>query len=91
MPDNFVDLTVTSPPYDNLRDYKGYSFPFDEIELLVSAGGKYDNNMVKGFIRIDTTIDNSWNVINNVEIKSNGEILISEVEIDLKTKSISLC
>ena len=27
MPDNFVDLTVTSPPYDNLRDYKGYSFP----------------------------------------------------------------
>ena len=31
MPDNFVDLTVTSPPYDNLRDYKGYSFPFEEI------------------------------------------------------------
>lgn len=21
MPDNFVDLTVTSPPYDNLREY----------------------------------------------------------------------
>ena len=31
MPDGFVDLTVTSPPYDNLRDYKGYSFPFEEI------------------------------------------------------------
>ena len=31
MPDNFLDLTVTSPPYDNLRDYKGYSFPFEEI------------------------------------------------------------
>ena len=31
MPDNFVDLTVTSPPYDNLRDYKGYCFPFEEI------------------------------------------------------------
>jgi DNA modification methylase len=31
MPDCFVDLTVTSPPYDNLRDYKGYSFPFEEI------------------------------------------------------------
>lgn len=25
MPDNFVDLTLTSPPYDNLRDYKGYT------------------------------------------------------------------
>lgn len=31
MPDCFIDLTVTSPPYDNLRDYKGYSFPFEEI------------------------------------------------------------
>ncbi len=31
MPDNFIDLTVTSPPYDNLRDYKGYSFEFEEV------------------------------------------------------------
>lgn len=31
MPDCFIDLTVTSPPYDNLRDYKGYSFPFEDI------------------------------------------------------------
>jgi DNA modification methylase len=30
MEDNFIDLTVTSPPYDNLRDYNGYSFPFEE-------------------------------------------------------------
>lgn len=31
MKDNFTDLTVTSPPYDDLRDYKGYSFEFEEI------------------------------------------------------------
>jgi site-specific DNA-methyltransferase (adenine-specific) len=31
MPDGFIDLTVTSPPYDNLREYKGYEFPFEEI------------------------------------------------------------
>ena len=31
MPDDFVDLTVTSPPYDNLRDYNGYSFDFENI------------------------------------------------------------
>jgi len=31
MPDNFIDLTVTSPPYDLLRDYKGYSFDFEKI------------------------------------------------------------
>lgn len=33
IPDNFVDLTVTSPPYDNLRDYNGYSFDFERIAL----------------------------------------------------------
>jgi site-specific DNA-methyltransferase (adenine-specific) len=31
MPDEFVDLTITSPPYDNLRVYNGYSFDFEHI------------------------------------------------------------
>ena len=31
IPDNFLDLTVTSPPYDGLRTYNGYSFPFEDI------------------------------------------------------------
>jgi len=31
MPDGFVDLVVTSPPYDNLRKYNGYSFDFEAI------------------------------------------------------------
>jgi DNA modification methylase len=31
MSDNFIDLTVTSPPYDNLRTYNGYSFDFESI------------------------------------------------------------
>lgn len=30
LPDNCIDLTVTSPPYDNLRKYKGYNFNFEE-------------------------------------------------------------
>lgn len=29
IPDNSVDLTVTSPPYDNLRKYDGFSFDFE--------------------------------------------------------------
>ena len=29
--DNSFDLTVTSPPYDNLRKYKGYSFDFENV------------------------------------------------------------
>ena len=31
MKDNFVDLTVTSPPYDDLRNYNGYKFDFEKI------------------------------------------------------------
>lgn len=31
MDENDIDLTVTSPPYDNLRNYKGYSFDFENI------------------------------------------------------------
>lgn len=42
-PNNSVDLVVTSPPYDNLRTYKGYNFPFDEIVSqlyrIVKIGG----------------------------------------------------
>lgn len=28
---NSIDFILTSPPYDNLRDYKGFSFSFKEI------------------------------------------------------------
>ena len=31
MPDDLVDMTITSPPYDDLRDYNGYHFPVEEI------------------------------------------------------------
>lgn len=44
MPDNFIDLTVTSPPYDIYRtydneiggykeEYNGYTFPFEKIAI----------------------------------------------------------
>ena len=31
MPNCFIDLGVTSPPYDSLRTYNGYSFDFEKI------------------------------------------------------------
>ena len=31
MPDDLIDMTITSPPYDDLRDYNGYHFPVEEI------------------------------------------------------------
>lgn len=43
MPDTLVDMVLTSPPYDNLRDYKGYFFQFEDIakELfrIIKKGG----------------------------------------------------
>ncbi len=31
MPNDFLDMTLTSPPYDDLREYNGYHFPVEEI------------------------------------------------------------
>jgi DNA modification methylase len=31
MNDCFIDLTITSPPYDNLREYNGFDFDFESI------------------------------------------------------------
>lgn len=31
MEDKFIDCTITSPPYDNLRKYNGYSFDFEAV------------------------------------------------------------
>ena len=49
MPDGFLDMTLTSPPYDDLREYNGYHFPVEEIaELLLQktkkggADGEHD-------------------------------------------------
>jgi site-specific DNA-methyltransferase (adenine-specific) len=43
MEDDRVDLTVTSPPYDKLRDYKGYNFNFrgvaNELYRVTKPGG----------------------------------------------------
>lgn len=42
-PDNCIDLTVTSPPYDNLRTYNGFSFDFKgvakELYRITKPGG----------------------------------------------------
>jgi len=43
IPDNYIDLTVTSPPYDNLRNYKGFKFDFEntarELYRITKGGG----------------------------------------------------
>lgn len=42
-PAEFIDLTVTSPPYDHLRNYEGYNFSFpktaEELFRVTKTGG----------------------------------------------------
>ena len=55
--DGSIDLTVTSPPYDNLRSYNGYSFDFEavakELYRITKDGG------VVVWIVGDATVDGS--------------------------------
>jgi len=43
LPDGCIDLTVTSPPYDNLRKYNGFSWDFEsaarELYRVTKPGG----------------------------------------------------
>lgn len=43
LPDKSIDMVLTSPPYDNLRTYKGYTFNFEgiakEIYRVLKDGG----------------------------------------------------
>ena len=43
MKNDFVDLTITSPPYDNLRTYKGFQFDYikiiNELYRITKSGG----------------------------------------------------
>ena len=43
LPDNSIDMVLTSPPYDNLRKYNGFTFDFEaiakELYRVVKPGG----------------------------------------------------
>ena len=57
LPDDCVDLVVTSPPYDALRNYNGYVFPFEAIAQqlyrIIKPGG------VVVWVVADQTIEGS--------------------------------
>jgi site-specific DNA-methyltransferase (adenine-specific) len=43
IPNESVDMVLTSPPYDNLRDYNGYVFDFEgiarDLHRVIKQGG----------------------------------------------------
>lgn len=52
-----VDLTVTSPPYDNLRNYNGYSFDFEAVARELYRITKHGGVVV--WIVADATVNGS--------------------------------
>ena len=56
-PDNSIDLVVTSPPYDNLRAYKGYVFDFSNIAKELYRVTKQGGFLV--WVVGDATVDGS--------------------------------
>lgn len=57
LPAEVVDLTVTSPPYDNLRTYEGYEFPFEDIATELFRVTKPGGVVV--WVVQDQTVDGS--------------------------------
>jgi site-specific DNA-methyltransferase (adenine-specific) len=57
IPDKSIDLTVTSPPYDNLRTYNGYTFDFEGIAKQLYRVTK--NGGVVVWVVGDATINGS--------------------------------
>jgi DNA modification methylase len=57
LPDDCIDLTVTSPPYDNLREYNGYVFDYkpviEQLYRVTKPGG------VVVWVVADATINGS--------------------------------
>ena len=45
IPKDSIDLVITSPPYDNLRSYKGYKFKF-EMNLFYGKRTDFPINKV---------------------------------------------
>ena len=55
MPEEFIDMTLTSPPYDDLREYNGYHFPLEDIASLLFEKTKEGGVVV--WVVGDRTID----------------------------------
>ena len=57
MPDDFLDMTMTSPPYDDLRSYNGYELPVKSITRLLYARTKPGGVVI--WVVADRTVDGS--------------------------------
>jgi site-specific DNA-methyltransferase (adenine-specific) len=57
IPENFIDFVITSPPYDDIRNYNGYKFEFEKIAKELYRVVK--DGAVVIWVVADATIDGS--------------------------------
>ena len=57
IPDNSIDMVLTSPPYDELKEYNGYKFNFQEIAKQMYRTIKTGGSLV--WVVNDATINGS--------------------------------
>lgn len=57
MPDGFIDFVITSPPYDDIRNYNGFAFEFEKIAKELFRVLK--EGAVAIWVVADATIDGS--------------------------------
>lgn len=57
LPDSSIDLTITSPPYDSLRDYHGFKFDFEGVANQIFRITK-DGGVVVWVVK-DSVVDGS--------------------------------
>jgi DNA modification methylase len=82
-PPDCIDLTVTSPPYDNLRTYNGFTFDFEtiarELYRVTKPGGVVVWVVGNATINGSETLTSFRQAIRFQEIGFNVETMIYEV------------
>lgn len=88
MPDGFVDMTITSPPYDDLRDYNGYHFPVEKIAEGLFAKTKPGGVVI--WVVADRTINGSESLtsFNHAIVFNKGGFLVHDTMLYVKNNPI---
>ena len=79
IPDNTIDLTVTSPPYGQIRDYEGYSYEpkkvFDELHRITKTGH------IVVWIENDAYVDNqrTLDVFEHAQYAKSIDFLVHDI------------
>jgi len=88
-----VDLVITSPPYDNLRDYKGYVFDFEgiakELFRVTKDGGVVVWIVKDAFINGSETGTSFKQALYFKKIRFNLVTMLYTKNVGLRTGSLS--